>query len=274
MQECINECKFVPIGGIFADWSGCQAGAPCCRNVGKLTFKRSVVAYNRFIVSLKTTTLLLLLLGFSACATVQKPLIGIVPGREVETLQSSIAISVQSGAQSTGGRGFLIFKAPDRFHLVVLSPFGLTVLEVFSEDDRLTCLIPSRQTAYSGLFSELPEASALKSLAMLNWVVAPPPGTGPSYGSSQTASAARFSLDDQGRVARKVSELGDQVEYQDYRNINGVAFPESIVIESRFGATVRIVFNEPQINLPVDDSTLAADMEGIRVLPLSEFRGF
>jgi len=234
------------------------------------------VAYNRLILSFKTATLLLVFLVFSACATVQKPLIGIVPGREVETLQSSITISVKAGEQSTGGRGFLIFKGPDRFHMVVLSPFGLTVLEVFSEDDRLTCLIPSRQTAYSGLFSELPEASALKSLAMLKWVVAPPPGTGPSYGSRETAeaSAARFSLDDQGRVARKVSEQGDQVEYQDYQNINGVAFPESIVIESRFGATVRIVFNEPQINLPVDDSTLAADMEGIRVLPLSEFKGF
>lgn len=234
------------------------------------------MAYNRLILSFKTATLLLVLLVFSACATMKKPLSGIVPGREVETLQSSIAISVKSGEQSTGGRGFLIFKAPDRFHLVVLSPFGLTVLEVFSEDDRLTCLIPSRQTAYSGLFSELPEASALKSLAMLKWVVAPPPGAGPSYGSPEIAGASpeRFLLDDQGRVARKVSEQGDQVEYQDYRNVNGVAFPESIVIESRFGATVRIVFNEPQINLPVDDSTLAADMEGIRVLPLSEFKGF
>ena len=238
--------------------------------------KRYVLAANRSIPTFRTATLLLILMTLSACATIKKPLTGIVTGREVETLHSSITISVKSGEQSTGGRGVLIFKRPDRFHLVVLSPFGLTVLEVFSDSNRMTCLLPSRQIAYSGLFSELPETSALKSLAMMKWVVAPPHPAGASYSGGKIAGAAggEVSMDDEGLVTRMVSEQGDQVDYHDYKNINGVAFPEAIVIGSSFGATVKITFDEPQINLPVDDATLTPDLTGIRVLPLADFKAF
>lgn len=234
------------------------------------------MSLNCFNLFFKNALLLLLLVTFSACATVKKPLTGLVPGREVETLQSAIVISVKSGEHSTGGRGYLIFKQPDRFHLAVLSPFGLTVLEVFADSDRLTCLVPSRQTAYSGLLSELPETSALKSLGMMKWVVAPPPPVPASSGTREVSAASgdRFFFDKTGLVERKLSEQGDEVLYQDYRNVNGVAFPDSIVIGSRFGATVKIDFDEPQINQPVEDSTLTSSLEGISVLPLADFKGF
>ena len=223
----------------------------------------------------KYAILLLSLFSLSACATVQKPLTGIVPGREVETLQSAISISVTSGEHSTGGRGYLVFKGPDRFHLAVLSPFGLTVLDVMSDGDLLTCLVPSRQTAYSGRLSELPETSALKSLALMKWVVAPPPAAGALSGREMTTpSGERFFFDKNGMVERKVTQQGDEVVYQEYRNVNGVAFPESIVIGSRYGASVKIVFDEPQINLPVEDSTLTLNLEGVGVRPLADFKSF
>jgi hypothetical protein len=224
----------------------------------------------------KSAILLLLLACFTGCATVQKPLTGLVPGREVETLQSAIAISMKTGERGSGGRGFLIFKHPDRFHMAVLSPFGLTVLDVFSDGERLTCLVPSRQTAYTGLLSELPETGGLKSMGMMKWVVARPPVYDPSSGEGQViaASGDRVFFDKNGLMQRKVSPEGDEVDYAGYRNVNGVAFPESIEIKNSYGDTVRIVFDEPEINSPVDNSTLAPNMEGIRVLPLSEFKGF
>ncbi|HBG06477.1 MAG: hypothetical protein A2075_17285 [Geobacteraceae bacterium GWC2_58_44] len=241
-------------------------------------FHREVsVSPKRLSIFSRNTILLLFLVSFSACATAQRPLTGIVPGREVETLQSSIGITAKSGERSTGGRGFLIFKQPDRFHMAVLSPFGLTVLEVFSDTDRLTCLIPSRQIAYSGLLSELPETSALKGLGMMKWVVAaPPPAEGVSARSREltTASGDRFFFDDNGLVQRKVSKQGDEVIYHDYRNVNGVAFPESIVIGSSFGATVKITFEEPEINQPVEDSAVTPILEGFTILPLADFKGF
>lgn len=236
----------------------------------------STVSVKRLSIFPKLASLLLLL-SLSACATMQKPLTGIVPGKEVETLQSSIGISAKSGERSTGGRGFLVFKQPDRFHMAVLSPFGLTLLEVFSATDRLTCQIPSRSIAYSGLLSELPEDSALKSLGMMKWVVAPPPpadGSVTRTGELSTASGDRFYFDRNGLVERKVSAQGDEVLYKDYRNVNGVAFPESIVIQSRFGATVKITFEDPEINQPVEDAALTPNLEGFSVLPLADFKGF
>ena len=206
----------------------------------------------------------------------KKPLTGIVPGREVRTLQSSISVSVKSGTHSTSGRGYLIFKQPDRFHMAVLSPFGLTVFEVFIDNDRLTCLVPSRQAAYSGLLSELSEDSALKSIGMMRWVVARPPQGAPPAGSNEVTgpSGEQYYFDNYGLVERKVSAAGDQVSYLDYQNVSGVAFPESIVIASRNGASVKVVFDDPQVNDPVEESALAPNLEGYRILPLADFKGF
>jgi len=230
----------------------------------------------RLNIFYKNAVLLLLLVTLSACATARKPLTGIVAGRQVETLQSAIGITAKSGEHSTSGRGYLIFAQPDRFHMAVLSPFGLTVLEVFSDADRLTCLVPSRQSAYTGLLSELPETSALKSLGMMKWVVAPaPPGDEVPTGGGEvtTASGDRFFFDRNGLVERKLSDQGDEVVYNDYRNINGVAFPESIVIGNSLGATVKITFEDTEINQPVEDAALTASLEGYSVLPLADFKG-
>jgi hypothetical protein len=224
----------------------------------------------------KNLLLLLLLLAVSACATVNKePLTGIVPGREVETLQSSVSVSARSGEHSTSGRGFLIFKQPDRFHMAILSPFGLTAIEVFSGNDRLTCVIPSRQTAYAGLISELPENSSLRSIALMNWVVArPPAASGAPASREMTApSGDRFYFDEYGLLERKVSPEGNEVAYHDYRSINGVAFPESLVISNPYGASVKVVFDDPEINQPVEDAALTPNLEDYTVLPLSEFKG-
>jgi len=221
---------------------------------------------------------LMMLLFVSACATVAKPLSGRVPGREAETLQSPITISVKNGERSIGGRGYLIFKHPDRFHLAVLSPFGLTLFEVFSDSERITCIIPSKQIAYSGLLSELPDEGAMKSWGMMKWVVERPPVAGPSLAALEiTASSGRrerIFFDSNGLVQRKVTEDGDEVVYNGYQNINGVPFPASIEIVNRRGDTVKILFDEPEINQPVEDAALKPNLEGITVLPLADFKGF
>ena len=243
---------------------------------GTATQARFYVSVQRLVRSAKSATLLFLLISLSACATAQKPLTGIIPGSRVETLQSAIGISAKSGERSTAGRGYLVFKEPDRFHMAVLSPFGLTLFDVFSDGDRLTCAIPSRQVAYSGLLSELPEESALKSLGMMKWVVEPAPTyqAAARNGEVVSPSGERFHFDRNGLVLRKVSEQGDEVIYNDYRNVNGVAFPASIVIVSRFGATLRINFDEPEINQPVEEQALIPSLEGFSVLPLADFKGF
>lgn len=224
--------------------------------------------------SIRTVFLLLLSLSLFGCATAKKPLVGIVPGKRVETLQSAVALSATSGEKSTAGRGYLVFKAPARFHLALVSPFGQTVLEAYSDSDRFTCVIPSRQTAYAGLLSEVPEQSALRSMELLKWVMvpAPFPVPAPAAGQKVVLDGASYYVDEVGMLERKVNEDGDEVVYEGYRVLDGIPVPETIVIRNRLGVTVRVTFDEPQINQPVENSDLTPDLSGMTVLPLSEFK--
>jgi hypothetical protein len=221
--------------------------------------------------------LLVTALLLAACAAVPKPVSLPVPGKEVDTLQSPVSIAVKAGGKSIGGRGYLVYQRPDRFHLVLLSPFGLTLFEIFTAGDRITCLIPSKETAYDGNVNELPDQSALRSWGLMRWVAERPPATGPVPGvRNGTAPDGRRELvtyDERGLIQMKEDEDGNRVTYGDYTGVNGVALPATVVISDRRGDTVRIVFDEPEVNQPVDESALTPRLEGMTVLPLSDFRG-
>ncbi|MRR55846.1 MAG: outer membrane lipoprotein LolB [Deltaproteobacteria bacterium] len=219
-----------------------------------------------------------LLLALSACATAPKPLPSAAPGRQVETLQSEVSLSVRSGDKSIGGRGYLVFKQPDRFHLAVFSPFGFTLMDLFVNDTQLTCLIPAKQVAYQGLITDIPDGNALKGWGMMRWVVETPPASddNKSVTRNQITPDGRKEIicyDDRGLLASKSNEDGDRVVYRDYRDRNGVAFPSAIEISNAKGDSVRIVFDEPELNQPVEDDVLTPALEGVNVLPLTAFRG-
>ncbi|MBJ6750188.1 lipoprotein insertase outer membrane protein LolB [Geomonas anaerohicana] len=225
---------------------------------------------------LRPLLLIVLLIGaatLTGCATVKKPLTGLVPGRGITTVQSSVSLSATSGERSSAGRGYLVYQAPDLYHLLILSPFGQTMLEAFGEDDRFTCVIPSKQVAFTGLLSELPEQSALKSLQLFRWVMAPSPlpVPGPLKEKVEVAGTTYY-FDEVGMLERKVAPSGDKVSYQGYQSLDGVPFPETIEIRNATGGEVRIVFDEPQLNAPVEASTLKPELSGMAVYPLSEFR--
>jgi YD repeat-containing protein len=220
----------------------------------------------------------ILVLTLSACATAPRiqPPPSVAPGKAVETLQSEVTLSVKSGDRSIGGHGYLVFRRPDRFHLALLSPIGFTLLDVYLAGDRITCLVPSKHTAYQGNIAELPDRNALKGWGMMRWVIDTPPA--PQGGRTlerltPEGKKETLSYDERGLLLAKSDENGDRVAYQDYRDRNGVAFPSSIEMGNAQGDTVRIVFDEPEINQPLDEAALTPSLEGIDILPLAEFRG-
>ena len=220
----------------------------------------------------------LLVLVISGCAAAPKPpLTGIVPGREMETLRSAVNLTVTTADRSIAGRGFLIFKRPDRFHLAVFSPFGAPLVEVYSAGDRFTCLVNPRHTAYSGLISELPDRDGLKAWSLMRWVVERTPSVGPALKREHVNEAGERELlfyDSRGLLERKETEEGDRVDYRDYQVMDGVPFPASVELIDSRGNLVRIVFEEPELNRPVEDATLVPALDGVTVLPFSQFRGF
>jgi len=240
-----------------------------------MSFKSLRIAASKFVLFASAA------LALSACATAPKPepAPSFRPVGAVETLQSEVSLSVKSGERKIGGRGYLIFKRPDRFHLAVLSPFGFTLMDVFVSDDLITCLIPAKQTAYRGRVSELPDTNALRGWGMMRWVVdTPPPAEGRGAGEREYVGSDGkreiLSYDARGLLTAKTNEAGDRVAYLDYRDRNGVSFPGSIEMSNARGDQVRIVFDEPEINQPVEEAALAPSLEGMEVLPLTQFRGF
>jgi outer membrane biogenesis lipoprotein LolB len=221
---------------------------------------------------------LVALLLVAGCAAQPKPpLTGLIPGREVETLQSAITMSVKTADRSMGGRGFLVFKRPDRFHLAVLSPFGPTLADIYSDGDRFICVIPARQTAYSGRIDELPDRDGLRAWAMMRWVVERTPPPGPALVREHKNGSGvdeRLFYDKQGLLVRKETEKGARVDYRGYRNVGGVALPETIELANPQGDTVRIVFEDPEVNGPVEEGALKPHLEGLTVLPFTSFKGF
>ncbi len=229
-------------------------------------------------LSVRFIVLALFVFSMAACAATPKPLPSAGPGKAVETLQSEVSISARSAAGSIGGRGYLIFKNPDRFHLAILSPFGFTMMDVFVSGDLITCLVPSKRTAYQGRVSQLPDGNALRGWGMMRWVVdTPRAGEGVGAGAREYLAADGrkeiLSYDDRGLLAHKSNQDGDRVAYADYHDRNGVAFPHTIEMANREGAMVKIVFDEPEVNQPVDDAALTPALDGIETRPLTEFRG-
>ncbi|WP_298438176.1 outer membrane lipoprotein LolB [Geobacter sp.] len=229
----------------------------------------------RFIVNLLGG--LILALALTGCATAPRPQVPFIPGATVETLAATVAISVKSPEGSTGGTGYLIYRRPDRFHLVMLTPFGTTALEFFASDDRVTLLLPAKGTAYVGSFADLPAKGGLQGWRMMQWVVEGDPllrpGTTGTVERTDPAGrriVATYGAD--GFLERKSSEEGE-VLYRDYRSVDGVPFPTVIEFGDRAGTRVRITFDEPEVNRPVEEAALTPNLEGVTLLPLSSLKG-
>lgn len=223
------------------------------------------------------SSILLLCLLLTGCATSPPPLTGLVPGRTVTTLQSPVSLSVVANEQHTGGRGYLIYQQPDRFHLVILSPFGLTIMEVFVDGEQLTWLVPGKGVAYRGTLADLPDRQGVRTWTMMRWVVETPPPAGPaSYREYRRPDGGRERVwyDHQGLVVRKVNEAGDEVAYREYQSIDGVAVATVLEIASSDGDRVTITFDEPELNKPLAEAVLVPKLDGLTLLPLSQFKGF
>jgi hypothetical protein len=96
---------------------------------------------------------------------------------------------------------------------------------------------------------------------------------GTSEKSSNAAGEITSFYDGKGLLERKKFSNGEEVFFRDYQSADGVPFPSVIEFIDRNGARVKITFDEPEINKPVDNAALVPNLEGITPLPLASFRG-
>ncbi|HZV82228.1 MAG TPA: lipoprotein insertase outer membrane protein LolB [Geobacteraceae bacterium] len=218
----------------------------------------------------------LLLLVLAGCAARPAMPVRPVHGVEIATLQGGVTISLETASGSTGGRGYLFFRKPDTFRLSILSPFGQTFLDLFVSGERVTCLLPSKKQAWRGSMEDLPENLGAKVWPLLQWVVETPHPAGPALERSFSradGTVEKVYYDRNGFVLRKVNDFGDEVLFGDYRVTEDVAIPWRIEVKTADGDRLQLLFDEPEVNGPLDDELLKPSLAGMEILPLAQFRG-
>src|SRR6185369_16431972 len=190
----------------------------------------------------------------SACATIAPPALDYPSGAVVETLSSSVSLSIHATDRGMGGHGYLVFRRPDQLHLVVLSPFGTTMMEAFALGEQVTLVYPSQMTAYSGRFDELPEKGGLQGWRMMRWVMAADSGDKLLNGTVERLGKLGFMEKvtyENGLVTSKISPDGEQVYYEKYVIVSGV--PVATVVDMRNGRDdrIRLALDEPEVNTPL-----------------------
>lgn len=222
-------------------------------------------------------TYLLPLLLLSACATVATKPLDYRQGAVVETLSSAVSLSIHASDSSMSGSGYLVYRRPDQLHLVVLSPFGTTMMEAFAVGDRITLMYPSKSTAYVGGFDELPDKGGLQGWRLMRWVMdADPRDRQPLSGTVERTSKLGISEKvtfENGLVTAKESPAGDHVQYGKYSVFNGVPVAMELDLRNERDDRLRITLDEPEINTPLDDAVFVPRLDGLTITPLSAIKG-
>lgn len=228
---------------------------------------------NRFLLYLMSVVCLLL---SSGCAFTPRVALDYTPGAVVETLSSSVSLSIHAADSSMGGHGYMVFRRPDQLHLVVLSPFGTTMMEAFALGEQITLVYPSQMTAYSGRFDELPEKGGLQGWRMMRWVMDADAGDKHLNGTVERMGKLGFSemvTYENGLVTSKVSPAGDQVYYGRYAVVSGVPVAAEVEVRNARDDRVRLTLDEPEINTPLDAVAFTPQLAGMTILPLSAIQG-
>lgn len=227
----------------------------------------------RCVFSLLIAITMLLTCG---CAATTAPLLFYQPGAVVNTLSAAASLSISKGEQGMGSSGYLLYQRPDRMRMVVLSPFGTTVMEAIVSGSRITIINNSKGVAFSGSLDELPRAGEGETWRHARWVMdTDPPGSFAGNGSRNRINSMgeREQVTfENGLVVSKSLANGDMVRYRDYQLVNGVPLATEIIVDSHDGGRFRIKVTEPEVNAELAPEAFLPYLEGLTVYPLSALK--
>ena len=214
----------------------------------------------------------------SGCAAfTPKPPLEYRHGAQVDTLSAAVSLSITEGEQGMGAHGFLLYRRPDRMRMVILSPFGTTMMETFVAGEQVTVVDNSKGVAFVGLLAELPAQGEGDTLRQARWVMdVPAPGSSLRDGSMEQVNSMglkeRLTFEN-GLVVTKRLSNGDVAHYNDYEVVNGVPLATEIIMSSHNGARLRIKINEPEVNTDLPPDAFTPHLDSLTLYPLSALRG-
>ncbi len=214
------------------------------------------------------------LLYSAGCATVPRPDLAYIPGSVVNTLSAAASLSISKGDQGMGSSGYLLYQRPDRMRLVVLSPFGTTVMETIVVGNRVTIVNISKGVAFRGNLEDLPRVGEGETWRRARWVMeTDPPGTLQGDGTLERFSSITGLKETvtyrNGLVTQKSLANGDTVTYGDYTLVNGVPLAAEIIMHGGDDSRFRIKLTEPEVNGELSPEAFKVNLEGLTVYPLA-----
>lgn len=220
-------------------------------------------------------TIITPLLLLTACSTT-RPALDYTPGATLDTLSAAVSMSVVTADNGMSGSGFMVYRRPDQLHLVLLSPFGTTMLEIFSQGEQVTLLYPGSSIAYVGTIADLPAKGGLQGWRLMRWVMdAAPAPSSETNGTIERPGVQGLSEKvtyENGLVVSKSTADGEQVYYSRYTVAGGVPFAAELELRNAREDRIRIVLDEPEINTSLEEAVFQPRMDGVKILPLSLLR--
>lgn len=199
------------------------------------------------------------------------------PGAVVETLSSSVAVSLRSADKNISGRGVMVYQRPDQMRLIMLSPLGTAVMDTLVSGDRLTIAYPGDGVAFTGLIADLPASAGRDGWAMMRWVLdSDLPKDAPLNGIferiGKTGRLEKVTIK-KGVVFEKSLMTGEQVSYREHLLLNGLWLPMEIQMQSAEGDRIKMTLEEPDLNTELDAQAFNLTLTGYRIYPLKELKG-
>lgn len=194
-------------------------------------------------------------------------------GAAVSSLSSNASLSYKSSKRSITGSGFLMYEKPDQMRMIVLSPFGSVLQEVFVSGEEVTIIDSGNGIAYRGSLNDLPDKGDFSAWRSVHWIFDfDLPDS--SLTSATVERKNRFGELEQasfekGLLLSKTTVSGGRVSYGKYTAVEGVAIPLEIRYETVAKESFVILFEEPEVNKPFAKDTFKPKLSKNGLFPLS-----
>lgn len=230
------------------------------------------------VMSVRKPLISLLIAGnIFGCLAVRPPAeVKYTSGAAVESISSNASLSHKTPDRSISGSGYFMYQKPDHMRVVILSPFGSVLKEVYIYGELVTIIDAGNGIAFSGNFIDLPEKGEFSGWRYINWLldIDPPDSSQRNaviervnrFGESEKAAF------ENGLLISKTTAAGGQVRYGKYTAVQGVAFPLEITYETAGKETFTILLEDPEINVPFAGGFFTPNLSKLRVYPLSSLK--
>jgi outer membrane lipoprotein-sorting protein len=169
-----------------------------------------------------------------------------------------------------------MYKKPDQIRMVVLSPFGSVLQEVFVSGERVTIIDSGNGIAFTGTISQLPQKGDISAWRHIFWLVdIDPPDSSRAtaviervnrFGSTEMASF------ENGLLVSKSTATSGNIKYGKYTVEHGIPYPQELTYETSAKETFKISLEDTEIDTPIAADAFEPKLDKLRIYPISILR--